>query len=185
MARKPKKENTITPEGTPPEEVEELEEMPGGVKIKRGRGRPVYKYNPQYAIIAGAMLSKGATIAELARAFGIENSTVWRWRQTYPEFDNAFTELGSAYDDRLERTLAERAAGYSYPVQKPVVVKGQLQIVEYWEHAVPDIAALKYWLMVRRPDKWRVKEEIALTGDEAFREILQRMTQPKEEKKDG
>src|SRR5262245_22231705 len=94
------------------------EELPGNVVVKRKPGRKVYKYNPQYATVAAAMLRKGATIAELALAFGVQNATVWKWRQTYPEFDAAFEALGSVYDERVERTLAERAVGYSYDTEK-------------------------------------------------------------------
>lgn len=191
MARKPKKENTITPEGTapinPPEEIEELEEMPGGVTLARKKskaGRPIYKWNPQYVQIAQAMLRKGATSFELAEAFGISVRTILKWRAMYPEFDAAFDSLGPEFDSRVERTLAERALGYSYDAVKIFNHKGMPVVVPYVEHVPPDVGAIKHWLAVRRPE-WRVKEEVALTGDEAFREILQRMTQPKEEKKDG
>lgn len=165
------------------EEAEDgLEEMPGGIVLKR-RGRPIWKYNPQYAVIAGAMLSKGATIAELAAAFGVSNNTIWKWRQTHEDFDRAFGELGSAFDDRIERTLAERAMGYTYESVKVFNHKGIPVIVPVLEHCPPELAAIKMWLSARRPEKWRIKDEIEISGDEAFRDVWKNMKAKKEEEK--
>jgi hypothetical protein len=178
MARKPKPETIAEPveEITAPE-VEEMEELPGGVTLpvpKARRGRPVYKYNPQYAIVARAMISKGATISELADVFGVTNSCVWKWRQTYDEFGQAFEELGNV-SQRVEYSLLERALGYTYDAVKIFNYKGIPVVVPYKEHVPPDVnAALKY-LQVYNPDRWRIKEEVEFTGDEAFKELFLRM----------
>ncbi len=156
----------------------EAEALPGGVTLPRPkskRGRPVYKYNPQYAVVAKAMLNKGATLSELAAAFGISDRTIWKWRAMYQEFDDAFGELGHEFDARIERTLAERAMGYSYQAVKIFQNKGIPVIIPYTEHVPPDVGAIKHWLAVRRPDKWRVKEEVEVSGDDAFRTLLQTM----------
>jgi len=181
MARKKNEPPTDSASPEEPEEAFVLEEMPGNVTLKRKRGRPISKWNPQYITIAKAMLRKGATIAEIAKAFDVKDSTVWKWRQSYEEFDEAFRELGSVYDERIERTLAERAAGYSYIAQKPMIVKGQVQIVEYWEHCPPDITALRHWLGVRMGEKWRVKEQVEVSGDEVFKEVWQNLKSKRDE----
>lgn len=188
MARKPKaappKQEEQKPEATVTDEfgeVEEMEEMPGGVMLpipKSRRGRPIYKYNPQFAVVARAMLSKGATIAELADAFGINNTTVWKWRQTYEEFGKAFDELGNV-SQRVEYSLLERAMGYTYDAVKIFNNKGRPVVVPYREHVPPDVnAALKY-LQVYKPDKWRIKEEVEVSGDAAFKELLMNMGKKK------
>lgn len=164
------------------EEIE-LEELPGGVVLPRPkskRGRPVHKYNPQYATVARAALRKGCTTAELAEMFGVASNTIWKWRQTYEDFDAAFEELGREFDSRIERTLAERAMGYSYNAVKIFNHKGIPVVVPYVEHVPPDVGAIKHWLAVRQPQKWRVKEEIELTGNEAFAEIFRKMGEKKE-----
>ena len=160
----------------PPEEVEDLEEMPGGVMLKRKGGRPAYKYNPQYAVIAAHALQRGATVSELAQMFGVQNATIWKWRQTHEEFDNAFPEFGSRYDERVERALAERAVGYSYNATKFFNYQGTIVSQEYIEHVPPDLTAIKMWLSARKPDKWRVKDEVEITaGGAAFVEILKNL----------
>jgi|SRR5262245_12360148 len=159
------------------------EELPGGVTLKRKRGgRPVYKYNPQFATIAGAMLLKGATTFEIAEAFGISVRTIWKWRALYPEFDSAFKELGQSYDERIERTLAERAMGYSFKTEKIFNYKGFIIRVPTVEHIAPDISAIKMWLSARQPEKWRIKDEVEVSGDEVFRSVWQKMAASKGEK---
>lgn len=161
--------------------LEEMEELPGGVILpvpKARRGRPVYKYNPQYAVVAKAMLSKGATIGELADVFGINNATVWKWRQTYEEFGAAFEALGNV-SQRVEYSLMERALGYSYDAVKIFNNKGKPVIVPYREHVPPDVnAALKY-LQVYNPTRWRIKEEVEVTGDDIFKEIFMKLGEKK------
>lgn len=169
------------------EEEEELEEMPGGITIPRPkskRGRPVYKYNPQYAHIAARALEKGATISELADLFGINNATVWKWRQTYDDFDAAFKDLGNVFDQRVERTLAERAMGYTYDAVKIFQNKGVPVIVPYKEHVPPDVGAIKHWLAVRQPEKWRIKDEVDIGPNEAFVDLWKQISDKKSQDKD-
>lgn len=185
MARKPKapkpeEEATVAVDIDNPE-VEELEEMPGGVTLPRKRskaGRPIYKWNPQYVQVAKAMLRKGATSFEISEAFGISVRTILKWRAMYPEFDAAFDSLGPEFDSRIERALAERALGYSFEAVKIFNHKGVPVVVPYVEHVPPDVGAIKHWLAVRRPE-WRVKEEVELSGDSAFKELLMQMGKKK------
>jgi hypothetical protein len=176
MARKKNEPPTDSAPSPEPEEEFELEEMPGNVVLKRkksNRGRPVYKWNPQYVEIAKAMLRKGATSFELADAFGITERHLRRWRAQYPELDAAFKELGPEFDSEIERRLAERAMGYYYTVVKPMIVKGQVTMVEYEEYMPPAEGAIKHWLALRQPDKWRAKEQIEVSGDEVFKDVWQ------------
>jgi hypothetical protein len=167
----------------PPVEDEELEEVPGGVFMRRPRnargGRPT-KYRPEFARIAKAMVDRGATISELAELFGVANGTIHLWQQTHTAFHEAFLELGSAYDHRVERSLADRAAGYTYDAVKIFQNKGQPVVVPYREHVPPDIGAIKMWLVNRKPDKWKEREEVKVSGGEAFLELWKRMGAKKE-----
>ena len=46
--------------------------------------------------------------------------------------------------------------------------EGQVIRAQIVEHVPPDVGAIKLWLGNRRPDKWRDKQEAALTGADAF-----------------
>ena len=87
------------------------------------RGRPT-DYRPEYAEVAGAMARLGATDFEIAEELGVKTSTIWRWRSKYPEFCNAIEEGKEAWDNRVERSLAHRAVGYSYHSEKVFQTRG-------------------------------------------------------------
>jgi len=139
---------------------------------QRGRGRPG-EYRPEYAKVAGAMARLGGTDFDIAEELGVKTSTVWRWRSKHPEFCSAIEQGKDAWDDRVERSLAQRAAGYSYHSERVFQYEGQIVRAEIVEHVPPDVSAIRLWLMNRRPEKWRDKQEVKIDGSEAFLAVWQ------------
>src|SRR5262249_35028914 len=78
----------------------------------------VPEYRAKFAEIAKAMCKRGATDAELAAEFGVTTWTIWHWQAKHPAFSKALKIGKSAYDDRVERSLAQRAIGYSFTAVK-------------------------------------------------------------------
>lgn len=166
----------------PPAADEELEEYPGGVIMRKPRhmrgGRPTL-YKPEYATIATAMVKRGATIAEIAELFGVSNRTIHLWQQTHDDFMRAFMQLDEAYDARIERSLAERALGYTYDAVKVFQYQGQPVIVPYREHVPPDLTAIRLWLANRKPEQWKEKQEVEVSANDAFVEIWKKLGEKK------
>jgi hypothetical protein len=157
-------------------EDDEGDLMPGGVRMKHPGGRPS-KYKPEYAKIAGAMLKRGATINDLAELFDVANRTIHLWQQTHDEFMQQFMHLDECLDTRIERALADRAAGYTYEAVKIFQYEGSPVIVPHKVHVPPDISAIKMWLSSRKPERWKDKTDDALTGaGEAFIGLLRGMS---------
>ena len=183
--RKKKPEPDVSRETEELEPDEELQEFAGGVTIpviRRNRGGRPPKYRPEHAIAAGIMLRRGATISELAQAFGVANSTIHFWQTQHQEFLEQFLELSEATIARTERSLADRANGYTYDAVKVFNHKGVALVVPVKEHVPPDISAIKHLLAVKKPTEYRIKDEVAVSGDEAFVELLIGMAN---KKKDG
>jgi hypothetical protein len=67
-------------------------------------------------------------------------------------------------DDRVERSLYQRAVGYSYNAVKIMQNNGEPVYAEYVEHVPPDPGAAKLWLINRRPEDWREKTYNELSG---------------------
>lgn len=145
-----------TAEGIEPEAVT-------GDPPKHPGGRPT-KYKPEYANVARVMCSMGAGDAELADAFDVAVQTIWRWQSSHKEFCNALKVDKGEYDDRIKRSLAQRALGYSYDAVKIFHPAGAEKPVyaPYREHVPPDPGAAKIWLCNRQPEEWRDRKE--LTG---------------------
>ncbi len=168
-------------------EDEEMQEFAEGIivpVIRRNRGGRPPRYRPEYARIAGLMLKRGATISELAEAFGVSNRAIHWWQTQHAEFLDQFLQLSEFVNTRVERSLAERAIGYSYDAVKIFHHKGKPVIVPTKEHVPPDISAIKYFLTARKPKEWQIKDQVEVTGDDAFRELFMKMGMKKETKDD-
>ena len=129
-------------------------------------GRPS-EYQPAFVEIAAQMCANGATDMELAEEFGVSVTTIYNWRAKHPEFLAAVKTPKGIADDRVERSLFERATGYSHNAVKIFMPAGADQpvIVPYIEYVPPDTTAATFWLKNRRPAEWREKTEVALTTD--------------------
>lgn len=141
-------------EGIEPETVSEAPKKHPG-------GRPT-KYRPEFANVARVMCSMGATDAELADAFDVTVQTIWRWQSEHQEFCYALKIDKGEYDDRIKRSLAQRALGYTYDAVKIFMPSGADEPVyaKYREHVPPDPGAAKIWLCNRRPNEWREKQTV-------------------------
>ncbi len=77
-----------------------------------------------------------------------------------------------APDNRVERSLYNRAVGYSHPDVHVSNFQGQVTLTPITKHYPPDVAAAFIWLKNRRPDLWRDRQEVAHTGLESFAEEM-------------
>lgn len=126
-------------------------------------GRPT-KFRPEYVEEARILCEDGATDKELADHFDVGKATITRWRLAHPEFANVLKIGKAVADDRVERTLYERAVGYSLTVTETFKLKaadGSEQIIEreVEKFIPPDPECARWWLKNRRPDQWRDKVE--------------------------
>jgi hypothetical protein len=106
------------------------------------------------------LCSKGATIAELADAFGVAISTIWSWKNQHAEFSESCKVGGAEADERVERSFYERACGYTFDTVKIMQYEGAPLIVPHREHVPPDPRAAEFWLTNRRPDRWKHKQTL-------------------------
>lgn len=125
-------------------------------------GRPT-KYEPVYPATAAKLCKLGATDIELADFFGVDVATLNRWKQLHPKFCESIKTGKAKADRRVERSLYERATGYTFQAVKIFKNKGEDAVhVPYREHIPPDATSMIFWLKNRQPKKWR--ERIEHTG---------------------
>lgn len=134
----------------------------------KGGGRlPTYKN--EYAEMARRIcLLKATTDAEMAEIFDVSETTIYAWKNEYPEFAEA-QRLGKLHADaNVAASLYHRATGYSHEAVR-IFPKGggkgkkkdKPLLVPYTEHYPPDTAAAKHWLNNRQPAYWRERIEHA------------------------
>lgn len=126
-------------------------------------GRPS-SFRPEFVVIAKVLAERGATDAEIADALEVSVRTVYRWKGESPEFCQALNAGKEFPDDRVQRSLYQRATGYDYVEQQAFKVKvGQYEervdVVEVLRHQPADTTAQIFWLKNRRRDEWRDRIE--------------------------
>lgn len=123
------------------------------------------KYKPEFARQAIKLCELGATDRDIAEFFEVNESTLNRWKQTYPEFCESLKVGKDPADDRVEQSLYRKATGYSFDAEKIFQYNGEPVRVAYVEHVPPSDTACIFWLKNRRPEQWRDKPEREGEGD--------------------
>jgi len=119
-------------------------------------GRPT-DYCDDYARQVVKLSELGATDQEIADFFDVHVSTIHRWKHVHPEFCDALKIGKEVADNRVERSLYQRAIGYE---QDEVKIFMPAQAVEpvyapFRAKIAPDVTAAIFWLKNRRSQEWR------------------------------
>lgn len=130
-------------------------------------GRPS-SYAPEFVAQAAKLCTLGATDDEMAEFFGVHRATLYRWKLEHQDFCDAIKAGKAIADERVERSLYQKATGFDYTEQQAIKLKvGQheekVEVVEVRRHAPADTTAAIFWMKNRRPDEWRDKTEVQVT----------------------
>lgn len=102
---------------------------------------------------------------QMADFFEVDVRTWYRWKVTDDKFCQALKSWKDEADQRVVRSLFERACGYSHPEDKIMQYEGQPVVVPTVKHYAPDTTACIFWLKNRDPEKWRDKVEHDHSGE--------------------
>lgn len=125
------------------------------------RGRPT-SFKPEYQTQIEKLCRLGATNEDIADFFNVNIQTVHNWRKAHPDFFDALKSGKDEADAKVKQSLFRQAIGYKYQAQKPMVVNGQVEVIQYEEIQHPNVTACIFWLKNRKPAEWREKQEIEL-----------------------
>lgn len=134
-------------------------------------GRPT-DYDPDYARQAAQLCILGATDEEIASFFGVSVRTIYRWKLQHEPFCQALQNGKNLPDERVARSLYQRALGTYVVEEQAVKVKvgpneEKVEIVKVEKFVPPDTTAMIFWLKNRRSKEWKdVKHnEVGGPGD--------------------
>jgi hypothetical protein len=121
-------------------------------------GRPS-SYDPDFARQAEKLATLGATDQEIADFFDIDVRTVYRWKHEHEEFCQALKAGKDIADERVERSLYQKAIGYEQDEVKIFMPGGASEPVyaPFRAKIAPDTTAAIFWLKNRRSQEWREK----------------------------
>jgi hypothetical protein len=128
-------------------------------------GRPS-GFKAEFTEQAEKLAKLGATDMEIADFFEVDVRTVNRWKISFPEFCQALKAGKDVADDKVIRSLFQRATGFEHEAVKIFMPANATEPIHtnYREFVVPDTTACIFWLKNRRPDEWRDKQSNELSG---------------------
>ena len=101
---------------------------------------------------------------QIAQNIGITATTLYEWKNKFPEISEALKRGKDVIDRQVENSLLKRALGYEYTETTREAVKdpesGNIEMrvtKEVTKTVIPDTTAQIFWLKNRKPDKWRDK----------------------------
>lgn len=148
------------------EKIKDIADRAEGLKPEpeTKTGRPA-KYQAAFARQAEKLCALGATDEDLAEFFSVSIRTISNWKAQYEDFLQALKGGKEKADDRVERSLYQRAVGYTFDSEEVRVLRdGTIVRVPTREHCPPDVTAQIFWLKNRRSDEWRDKQNHEHTG---------------------
>ena len=116
----------------------------------------------------------GLTDRQIAQNAGITESTLYEWKNKYPEISESLKKGKEIVDYQVENALLKKALGYK-TTEMRLTKDGDL--VEVEKEVPGDVAAQIFWLKNRKPDKWKdspkdsANEDALSKLDEVLKEI--------------
>jgi hypothetical protein len=125
---------------------------------KRGRPSPYQNVDIEQLKKIAAL---GATDSQIADFFKVSVSTLNLWKEKHPEFSESLKEAKALSDERVERSLFQRACGFEHESEEIFCNKqGMVTRVKTIKKYAPDTIAAIFWLTNRQKDKWRDSRSI-------------------------
>jgi hypothetical protein len=130
--------------------------MLGCKKGKMGRPSKIKDINFEQV---KKMASYGLTDKQMADCLDISEVTLNSYKNN-PEFLKSLKEGKAISDEKVERSLFDRACGYEHPEEKVFCSEGCIVTHQTTKKYPPDPVAAIFWLKNRKPEQWRDKQEI-------------------------
>ena len=107
-------------------------------------------------LLLEAWARDGLTDEQLAHNLGITTSTLYAWKNRFPEISEALKKGKEVVDIEVENALLKRAKGFAYLEEKQEIdAAGRRTVTKTVKQVAPDVGAAAFWLKNRKPSIWR------------------------------
>lgn len=128
-------------------------------KDKKKMGRPS-KFNASIMGRVEMLARDGYTDKQMAFLLDVTEQTFNNWKKSHPDFFESLKDWKAIADDNVEKSLYNRAMGYSHKEDKIFCSDGCIITEETEKHYPPDTTACIFWLKNRRKKQWRQNPDI-------------------------
>ena len=125
------------------------------------KGKYEYWLTPEGLLQLEGWARDGLTDEQIAGNMGIRRETLYAWCKKYSNISNTLKKGKEVVDRQVENALLKRALGYNYD---EVTMENGIETKRVTKEVIPDTTAQIFWLKNRRPDKWRDKQDLQVSG---------------------
>lgn len=142
------------------------------------KGKYEYWLTPEGLLKLEGWARDGLTDEQIAKNMGINVKTLWTWKNKHDPICNALKRGKEVVNRQVENALLRKALGDTIVLKKPIKTKEVLyengkrvketehiEIVDEEVLLTPDTTAQIFWLKNRKPDKWRDKQDVQVSGE--------------------
>lgn len=123
----------------------------------------------------------GLSNEQIAHNIGITAKTLCEWQNRFSEFRSALKKGKEVVDREVENALLKRAMGYDTveeieePVRDEATGETTMTVTRrVKKHVAPDVTAQIFWLKNRKPDEFRDKRDVELSGSVDFGKLIEK-----------
>lgn len=127
---------------------------------------------PDGLLLLGAWARDGLTDEQIAKNMGICRDTLIQWKKRFPDISDTLKKGKDVVDVEVENSLLKRAKGCTVVEETQELMinpdTGKRELVttkKVIKEIPPDTTAQIFWLKNRRPDLWRDKQSMELSGE--------------------
>lgn len=127
---------------------------------------------PDGLLLLEAWARDGLTDEQLAEKMGISRSTLNEWKKKFPDISDTLKRGKDVVDIEVENSLLKRAKGCTVVEETQELMldpdAGKRELIttkKVIKEIPPDTTAQIFWLKNRRPDLWRDKQSMELSGE--------------------
>lgn len=163
--------------GKPKDKVDAGKRKPEKVKRKSNAGAKS-KYDDALPEIAEGYARRGLSDADIAKNLGISLDAYYRYQKQFPEFYEAIRRGKRPANIIVENALYKRCIGFEFDepsTETYVDEKGKKHVKKKvtTKYIIPDINAIRFWLINREPDLWKtIREELESDNIDKVKDIL-------------
>lgn len=133
------------------------------------KGKYEYWLTPEGLLLIEAWARDGLTDEQIAHNMGISKATLYNYKREHLDILEALKRGKEVVDIQVENALLKRALGYQYKEVKTEEYETEdgpgKRVTTTVKEVVPDTTAQIFWLKNRKPDAWRDKQNVELSGE--------------------
>lgn len=125
---------------------------------KNKSGRPS-KYDTIDLNKLRQMAEIGLTDVQMSKLLNISRESLSKYKKR-KEFFDTLKKGKAVSDEKVERSLFERACGYEHEEDKVFCHDGKIITCRVIKHYPPDPVSMIFWLKNRKPEQWKDKQTV-------------------------